>query len=128
MTDQKPDIAYFLGIGGIGMSALALFYHSEGVQVMGYDKTRSAITESLEEKGLTIHFTDHEDNIPNELKAAGKEKTLVVYTPAIPKESREWKWFRDHEYTIIKRSEALAHIANPMRCVAVAGTHGKTTT
>ena len=116
---------YFIGIGGIGMSALALYFHSKRKEVRGYDRTPSDITHSLEEKGIAITFTEDLDFIP---KHYTPENTLVVYTPAIPKEHRQLVYFQEHQYKVCKRSEVLGLITQESFCLAVAGTHGKTTT
>jgi len=117
---------YFIGIGGIGMSALARYFHVHDFYVSGYDKTLSPITKSLEGIGISIHFNDSLDAIPKQV--FDKRKTLIVYTPAIPKEHKELNYFIDNKYTIYKRSEILGAITKNTFCFAVAGTHGKTTT
>ncbi len=117
---------YFIGIGGIGMSALAKYFAVNGKQVAGYDKVASQITASLEKDGVTIHFTDDVLKIPDTFK--NKEETLVVYTPAIPKDHQELNYFIDQGFTVLKRAEVLGLITKETFCFAVAGTHGKTTT
>jgi UDP-N-acetylmuramate--alanine ligase len=117
---------YFLGIGGIGMSAIARYFASNGKKVAGYDKTPSPITKELEELGVAIHFEDAVKNIP--ISFLNKEETLVVYTPAIPKNQTEFNYFLDHKFTILKRAAVLGKITETTFCLAVAGTHGKTTT
>ncbi len=117
---------YFIGIGGIGMSALAKYFHANGKQVAGYDKTATKITEGLQQSGIEIHFDDSVDRIPSSYK--NKEETLVVFTPAIPKEHKELNFFKDHGFNIMKRAEVLGLITQNSFCFAVAGTHGKTTT
>lgn len=114
---------YFIGIGGIGMSAIARYYHHAGYRVSGYDKTPSKLTKALEEEGIAVHYTDDISFIPKE-----KEQTLVIYTPAIPKEMGELIYVQQNGYRLIKRSKALGEIASNQHCLAVAGTHGKTTT
>lgn len=114
---------YFIGIGGIGMSAIARYYNHAGYRVSGYDKTPSHLTAAIEKEGIEIHYTEDISYIPKE-----REKTLVIYTPAIPKEMKELCYVIDNEYRVIKRSRALGEIASRNRCIAVAGTHGKTTT
>ena len=114
---------YFIGIGGIGMSAIARFYNRKGYEVRGYDKTPSPLTTALESEGISIHYEDNTDYIPKEV-----ESTLVVYTPAIPKDMGELVYVQEHGYRVIKRSRMLGEIARGQRCMAVAGTHGKTTT
>ncbi|HHJ11097.1 MAG TPA: UDP-N-acetylmuramate--L-alanine ligase [Bacteroidetes bacterium] len=120
---------FFVGIGGIGMSALARYFRAGGYQVAGYDRTSSAITDALEKEDIQIIFDDNVDAIPSSYKEpAGKEDTLVIYTPAIPANHPGMKYFREQGYTLFKRAQVLGMIADRMRPVAVAGTHGKTTT
>ena len=114
---------YFLGIGGIGMSAIARYYHFLGVPVSGYDRTPSELTAALEAEGIPVHYEARTDLIP-----ADKERTLVVYTPAVPKDFPELVYVQEQGYRVIKRSRTLGEIAAGRRCMAVAGTHGKTTT
>jgi UDP-N-acetylmuramate--alanine ligase len=118
---------YFLGIGGIGMSALARWFHKNSFIVLGYDKTPGSITAGLEKEGIAIHFEDSLSAIPSFIKDE-KEKTLVVLTPAIPKDHTEWQYFRESGYEIMKRSQVLGLISQGCFTVGVAGTHGKTTT
>ena len=117
---------YFIGIGGIGMSAIAHYFASNGKQVAGYDKTPSQITKTLEGKGVEIHFEDALDNIP--IPFLKKEETLIVYTPAIPENHLELNYFFEHNFRVLKRAEILGKITENTFCLAVAGTHGKTTT
>ena len=105
------------------MSAIARFYNRKGYEVSGYDKTPSPLTTALESEGISIHYEDNTDYIPKEV-----ESTLVVYTPAIPKDMGELVYVQEHGYRVIKRSHMLGEIARGQRCMAVAGTHGKTTT
>ena len=114
---------YFIGIGGIGMSAIARYYHRKGFKVSGYDKTPSPLTAALEEEGIEVHYEDNTDFIPKDV-----ESTLVVYTPAIPKDMGEFVYVQEKGYRVIKRSRTLGEITRGQRCMAVAGTHGKTTT
>ena len=114
---------YFIGIGGIGMSAIARYYNSRGLKVSGYDKTPSPLTEALESEGIEVHYEDNTDYIPKDV-----EDTLVVYTPAIPKDMGELVYVQSNGYRVIKRSQMLGEITRGQRCMAVAGTHGKTTT
>ena len=114
---------YFIGIGGIGMSAIARYYNFKGMKVSGYDKTPSELTHALESEGIEVHYEDNTDFIPKDV-----ENTLVVYTPAIPKDMGELVYVQEHGYRVIKRSRMLGEIAEGQRCLAVAGTHGKTTT
>lgn len=118
---------YFLGIGGIGMSAIARWFHAKGFPVWGYDKTRTPLTEALEQEGINVHYNDDVANIPQEVMQ-DKQNTLVVLTPAIPAEHTEWNYLKEQGYTIKKRSEVLGIITANAFTVAVAGTHGKTTT
>ncbi|WP_272151165.1 UDP-N-acetylmuramate--L-alanine ligase [Tenacibaculum aiptasiae] len=117
---------YFIGVGGIGMSAIARYFSMNGKKVCGYDKTPSPITKKLEEIGVEIHFEDSIKNIP--LSFLEKEKTLVVYTPAIPKDHEELGYFKNNGFVILKRAEILGEITRNTFCLGVAGTHGKTTT
>ncbi|WP_420552440.1 UDP-N-acetylmuramate--L-alanine ligase [Tenacibaculum aiptasiae] len=117
---------YFIGVGGIGMSAIARYFSMNGKKVCGYDKTPSPITKKLEEIGVEIHFEDSIKNIP--LSFLEKEKTLVVYTPAIPKDHEELNYFKNNGFVILKRAEILGEITRNTFCLGVAGTHGKTTT
>lgn len=114
---------YFIGIGGIGMSAIARYYRFKGLNVSGYDKTPSDLTRELEKEGIGVHYEDDIDFIPKDV-----EDTLVVYTPAIPADLKELVYVQEHGYRVIKRSRTLGEIAKGQRCLAVAGTHGKTTT
>ena len=117
---------YFVGIGGIGMSAIARYFVANGKKVAGYDKTPSQITSDLEALGVEIHFDDSVKNIP--ILFLNKEETLVVYTPAIPKDHAAFNYFLDHKFNILKRAAVLGKITETTCCLAVAGTHGKTTT
>ena len=114
---------YFIGIGGIGMSAIARYYNAKGYKVSGYDKTPSPLTEALENEGIEVHYEDNIDYIPKDVA-----ETLVVYTPAIPKDMGELVYVQENGYRVIKRSRMLGEISQGQRCMAVAGTHGKTTT
>lgn len=116
---------FFIGIGGIGMSALARYFHSVGKSVYGYDRTQTELTKELEKTGMSVHYTDDLNNIPSGIT---KENTLVVITPAVPKSHLEWNYFIDNGFEIKKRSEVLGLITKDTYCFAVAGTHGKTTT
>ena len=117
---------YFIGIGGIGMSALARYCVANNKHVGGYDKTKSAITDALSDSGVKIHYEDSVANI--DYRFLNPETTLVVYTPAIPKDHKEFTYFKNCHYKIMKRSEFLGEITRDTFCLAVAGTHGKTTT
>ena len=119
----KYSKIYFIGIGGIGMSAIARYYKFKGYPVAGYDKTPSELTQALEKEGIDIHYTDDIDFIPKDVSS-----TLVVYTPAIPEDLQELVYVKEHGYTLVKRSRMLGEISEGQTCLAVAGTHGKTTT
>ena len=116
---------YFIGIGGIGMSALARYFQNIGKKVVGYDKTPTQLTDELTAIGLAIHFEDNVNLIPEDFKT---ENTLVIVTPAVPVSHLEWNYFKENGYTIKKRAEVLGIITKDTYCFAVAGTHGKTTT
>ena len=112
---------YFLGIGGIGMSALARYYHSQGVQVSGYDRTPSPLTQQLENEGMAIHYEDNPSLLPALIDK-------VIYTPAVPKDLKEMEEIRHRGIPMMKRAEALGAISKERFTIAIAGTHGKTTT
>ena len=114
---------YFIGIGGIGMSALARYYKFKGYNVAGYDRTPSELTAQLESEGISVHYEDRPDLIPTDVN-----ETLIVYTPAIPKDLGELVKAQEGGYVLLKRSRTLGEITRGQRCLAVAGTHGKTTT
>lgn len=118
--------AYFIGIGGIGMSALARYFNSLGWEVAGYDKTETPLTKTLEGEGIKVHYKDSGDAIPDQFK--DKNKTLVIYTPAIPKNMGELLFFISQAANLFKRSEVLGLITRQSKGLGVAGTHGKTTT
>ena len=117
---------YFLGIGGIGMSAIARYFKAKGYRVAGYDRTRSELCRELEGEGIAIHYTDDVAQIAPEFLQ--KDTTLVVYTPAIPAEHTEFCYFREHNFAIEKRAQVLGQVTRLERGLCVAGTHGKTTT
>ena len=114
---------YFIGIGGIGMSALARYYKFKGFEVAGYDRTPSDLTKQLEGEGISVHYEDRPDLIP-----ADKDNTLIVYTPAVPSDLGEMRKVMEEGYAVLKRSRTLGEITRGQRCIAVSGTHGKTTT
>jgi UDP-N-acetylmuramate--alanine ligase len=118
--------AYFIGIGGIGMSALARYFNAIGWEVAGYDKTPSPLTDELQNEGIKVHFEDLGPSIPAQFKV--KEQTLVIYTPAIPKNLGELLFFQHAEAQLFKRSEVLGLLTRQSKGLGVAGTHGKTTT
>ncbi|WP_044402439.1 UDP-N-acetylmuramate--L-alanine ligase [Lacinutrix sp. Hel_I_90] len=126
MNLNKLHNVYFIGVGGIGMSALARYFIANGKAVAGYDKTQTEITEVLEGLGISIHYEDAVKAIDGPF--LNPENTLVVYTPAVPKDHKELAYFRDHSFAVLKRSEVLGLITKNTFCLAVAGTHGKTTT
>ncbi|MBO7397370.1 MAG: UDP-N-acetylmuramate--L-alanine ligase [Bacteroidales bacterium] len=114
---------YFIGIGGIGMSALARYYKFKGYAVAGYDRTPSPLTAELEKEGIAVHYEDRPELIPSDVN-----ETLIVYTPAVPQDLGEMVKAREGGYALLKRSRTLGEITRGQRCLAVAGTHGKTTT
>ena len=118
---KQCEKIYFIGIGGIGMSALARYFNDKNKMVFGYDKVKTPLTEKLVSEGMQIHFEDDPTLIPEDID-------LVVLTPAIPNDHRELNWFRDQGYLVKKRSEVLGWITQDMKTIAVAGTHGKTST
>ncbi len=124
--DKNFRNVYFLGIGGIGMSAIARYFLHEGYSVAGYDRTATPLTRELEAEGAAVHYTDDPALIPEAMRS--KDDTLVVLTPAIPADHSEWAWLRERGYTIEKRSQMLGHLSVGKLVMAVAGTHGKTTT
>ena len=121
---QAIDTYYFLGIGGIGMSALARYFAAQGFRVMGYDRTPSPLTESLEEEGIAVQYDDSLDRV----EQLEQTKTIVVRTPAVPEDMALYVWLREQGFTILKRAEVLGMITRQQRALCVAGTHGKTTT
>jgi UDP-N-acetylmuramate--alanine ligase len=123
---KNIETFYFVGIGGIGMSALARYSKMQGKTVFGYDKTPTDLTSELISEGIPVTFTDKVSEIPN--RALAKEDTLVVYTPAVPKHNKILNHFFEEEFTVVKRAELLGEITKHTLCIAVAGTHGKTTT
>lgn len=115
-----------MGIGGIGMSALARYFMHEGYHVAGYDRTATPLTRQLEAEGAAIHYDDSVELIPETMRH--RDDTLVILTPAIPHDHSEWAWFREQGFTIEKRSQMLGYLSEGKLVMAVAGTHGKTTT
>ncbi|MES1227002.1 MAG: Mur ligase domain-containing protein, partial [Bacteroidota bacterium] len=105
MTDElkKVQAVYFIGIGGIGMSAIARYFHSKGANVSGYDKTESSLTRELVQEGIQIHYEENVDMLP-------KDVQLVIYTPAVPKDHKELVYYQEHGYKVIKRSDVLQMI------------------
>lgn len=119
-TPFRGKTIYFIGIGGIGMSALARYFHTQGVVVSGYDRTATALTRELEAAGIAIHYEEDLNQIP-------REAEMVVYTPAIPKDHLELVYFQQNGYTVVKRSDVLQMISKSSFNICIAGTHGKTT-
>lgn len=118
---------YFIGIGGIGMSALARFANLQGKEVCGYDKTETELTRELVQEGISVTYVDAVAEVPGSIRN-NKNNVLVVYTPAIPKDNTLLNWFQTGEYTVVKRARFLGEVTRNTLCLAVAGTHGKTTT
>lgn len=128
MNILNYKLYYFLGVGGIGMSALARFFNHYEKKVAGYDKTDTALTIQLKEEGIDCHFTEEVELLKDFLKGYKKEEVLIVYTPAVPKEHAEYRFLLSEGYTILKRSQVLGDITKQFKTIAIAGTHGKTTT
>lgn len=125
----QPKYVFFMGIGGIGMSAIARYYNTQGATVAGYDKTPSPLTAALQAEGIQITFDDSIDALPEYLwPGEDRSAVLVIYTPAIPAQSRLLVYFQNNGFNIVKRSKALGVITQPYPTIAVAGTHGKTST
>lgn len=129
MTILNYKLYYFLGIGGIGMSALARFFKHHGKEVYGYDKTATALTDQLQEEGIICYFNEDTERLKKLLQRFRAEEVLVIYTPAIPKEHVEYLYLQSaSDYLLLKRSQVLGAITAAYRTIAIAGTHGKTTT
>lgn len=126
MELNKIKAVYFVGAGGIGMSAIARYFLKKGLVVAGYDKTPSDLTRQLQEEGMLIHYEENVDAIPDACKQ--KEDCLVIYTPAIPEEHQELQYFRKNAFEIQKRAQVLGTLTKAHKGLCVAGTHGKTTT
>ncbi len=126
MELNKIKAVYFVGAGGIGMSAIARYFLKKGLVVAGYDKTPSDLTRQLQEEGMLIHYEENVDAIPEACKQ--KEDCLVIYTPAIPEEHQELQYFRKNAFEIQKRAQVLGTLTQAHKGLCVAGTHGKTTT
>lgn len=120
MSIEQVKAVYFIGIGGIGMSAIARYFHSKGARVSGYDKTETGLTKELEQSGIHVHYEEDIEQLPKDIQ-------LVVYTPAIPDGHKELQYYREHGYTIAKRSDVLQLITSSSFNICVSGTHGKTT-
>ena len=123
MNDEIKKIrsVYFIGIGGIGMSAIARFFHSYGTRVSGYDRSETGLVKELEAEGIEIHFDENVEAIP-------KNVDIVVYTPAVPRDHKELVFYQQNGYKVVKRSDVLQMITKSSFNICVAGTHGKTTT
>ena len=126
MNIKLVEHIYFVGIGGIGMSALARYFNAKGKKVSGYDKKSSAITQALKNEGINLHFDEH--YIPQQILAADFQSVLIVYTPAVSEDSPQLIPFSSKKWTVLKRAELLGLITEDAYTIAVAGTHGKTTT
>ena len=128
MNLDSPKHIYLIGIGGIGMSALARYFNAKGKNVYGYDKEQSALCKQLENEGIKIHYNDGVENIPQIIRNATDSEILVIYTPAIAKQNVELNFFSDKGFKVYKRAKVLGMISRQSFTIAVAGTHGKTTT
>ena len=126
METKDIKAVYFIGAGGIGMSAIARYFISRGLVVGGYDKTPSELTKRLEKEGMIIHYEENIDEIPHACKKP--DSCLVVYTPAVPNDHKELAYFRQHGFEVQKRAQVLGTLTNMLKGLCVAGTHGKTTT
>lgn len=124
MAENKIDTYYFLGVGGIGMSALARYFASEGCRVLGYDRVCTPLTTKLEAEGIVVQYDERLDWV----EGLDVEKTLVVRTPAVPEDAAVYVWLREHVFHIVKRAELLGEVTRQKKALCVAGTHGKTTT
>ena len=128
MSFEKIHSVYFVGIGGIGMSALARYFHAIGKNVSGYDRVQTELTKRLEEEGISIIYQDNPNLISEDFSSSSLEESLVVYTPAIPSTNSILGFIRANRYSLKKRSEVLSEIIENQKTIAIAGTHGKTTT
>ena len=126
MNTKDIKAVYFVGAGGIGMSAIARYFIKKGHVVAGYDKTPSELTTRLEKEGMLIHYEENVDEIPHACRR--KESCLVIFTPAIPEEHKELRYFRENGFEIQKRAQVLGTLTQALKGLCVAGTHGKTTT
>ena len=127
MTLSSMHSVYFIGIGGIGMSALARYFKYTGKKVSGYDRTSSQLTNSLQNEGINICFEDKIELIPNDIINSNPDNVLFVYTPAIPGDHKQYNYIKEKGFEILKRSQVLGLLSKNQRGIAVAGTHGKTT-
>ncbi len=128
MNILNYKIYYFLGIGGIGMSALARYFNHYQKKVSGYDKTSTILTQELEKENIACHYSEEVEALKNILSIYKKEEVLIIYTPAVPTNNKEYEYLVANNYSIKKRSEVLGEITKQFKTIAVAGTHGKTTT
>jgi len=128
MNILNYKLYYFLGVGGIGMSALARFFNHYKKEVIGYDKTATDLTNQLQDEGIPCHFDDNVAALESILASYSKDEVLVIYTPAVPKEHNEYQFLLRNNYTVLKRSVVLGEITKQFKTIAIAGTHGKTTT
>ncbi|MBR6997275.1 MAG: UDP-N-acetylmuramate--L-alanine ligase, partial [Prevotella sp.] len=126
MNNKDLKAVYFVGAGGIGMSALARYFIRRGLVVAGYDKTPTELTARLEKEGALLHYEENVDEIPHVCK--NPAHTMVIYTPAVPETHRELQYFRQNGFEVQKRAQVLGTLTRQMRGLCVAGTHGKTTT
>ena len=126
METKNIKAVYFIGAGGIGMSAIARYFIHRGLVVAGYDKTPTELTRQLEKEGMLLHYEESVDDIPHVCK--NPDACLVVYTPAVPATHQEYRFFCEHGFTVMKRAQVLGILTQQMRGLCVAGTHGKTTT
>ena len=126
MEAKDIKAVYFIGVGGIGMSAIARYFVRRGLVVAGYDKTPTELTRRLEKEGVLVHYEEDVNEIPHTCKNASQ--CLVVYTPAIPEEHAELQYFRQNGFEVMKRAQVLGILTKQMKGLCVAGTHGKTTT
>ena len=126
MEIKDIKAVYFVGAGGIGMSAIARYFIRKGIVVAGYDKTPSQLTHQLEREGMLLHYEENPEEIPHACRKP--ESCLVIYTPAIPAEHKELVYFRENGFTIEKRAQVLGTLTRTHKGLCVAGTHGKTST
>ena len=124
MKPEHFENIYFIGIGGIGMSALARYFHQMGKNIAGYDRTSTPLIDNLIQLGMDVHFKDNIELVPE--KFLNFSNTLVIYTPAIPSDHMEYSYFKGNHFNIYKRSEILGLLTREKNSIAVAGTHGKT--
>jgi UDP-N-acetylmuramate--alanine ligase len=128
MNILNYKLYYFLGVGGIGMSALARYFNHYGKTVFGYDKTETTLTKQLQQEGITIHYHEDEAFVTDLFSKYNKEEILVIYTPAVPKDFKEFVFAQNHQFNLQKRAWVLGEITKQFKTIAIAGTHGKTTT